>query len=95
MYGAYLASKWVGAIFIPRHAINYTFGNKMNDGIDPPAKVPPIKYINVKGREEHEAILRDTHKMHSLGLDPFYEKVVYVQRWGSWLDGCVDYSGEI
>ncbi len=62
-------------------------------GIDPPAHELPRKLINVNGREEHEAMLRDSDKMWSLGLDPVYEKMVYLRRWGSWLNGCVDYSG--
>lgn len=54
-------------------------------GIDPPAHLPETKWINVKGREEHEAMLRDTEKMISLGLDPYYEVMVYLKRWGGWL----------
>lgn len=64
-------------------------------GIDPPAHKLEPKLINVKGREEHETMLRDSNKMHSLGLDPVYEKMVYLKRWGSRLNGCVDYSGRI
>ncbi len=56
-------------------------------GIDPPAYIPETKWISVKGREEHEALLRDEDKMLSLGLDPYYEKMVYLNRWGSYLDG--------
>lgn len=52
-------------------------------GIDPPAELPERKIINVKGREEHEAMLRDTPKMISLGLDPAFEKIIYLSRWGS------------
>ncbi len=52
------------------------------------------KWINVKGREEHEAILRDSGKMWELGLDPAYEIMVYLKRWGSWLNGSTNYLGE-
>lgn len=62
----------------------------MNDdifsGIDPPAQLPEIKCINVNGREEHEAMLKDSEKMLSLGLDPYFETMVYLKRWGGWLD---------
>jgi len=54
-------------------------------GIDPPAERLEAKLINVNGREEHEAMLRDTEKMISLGLDPYYEVMVYLKRWGGWL----------
>ena len=64
-------------------------------GIDPPAGRIETKWINVNGREEHEVMLRDVDKMRSLGLDPIYEKIVYLKSWGSWLNGCVDYTGEI
>lgn len=55
------------------------------EGIDPPAeRLEPI-WVNVQGREEHEAMLRDTEKMISLGLDPYFETMVYLQRWGGWI----------
>jgi len=41
--------------------------------------------INVKGREEHEKILKDEKKCKELGLDRYYEIMVYLKRWGSWL----------
>jgi len=44
-----------------------------------------LLWINVNGREEHEAILRDDKKMLELGLDPYFEKMVYLKRWGSYL----------
>lgn len=56
-----------------------------NAGIDPPDELPPVKYINVSGREEHEAILKDSQKCKDLGLDIFYETIVYLRRWGGWL----------
>jgi hypothetical protein len=57
----------------------------LKDGIDPPVELPEVRWINVRGREEHEAMLRDYEKMISLGLDPYYEKMVYIKRWGSFL----------
>ena len=56
------------------------------EGIDPPIELPPRKWINVNGREEHEAMLRDEKKMLELGLDPYYERMVYLRRWGGWLN---------
>ncbi len=58
----------------------------LSDGIDPPTQLPEIKWINVQGREEHEAMLRDPEKMISLGLDPYFEIMVYLKRWGCWLE---------
>lgn len=57
----------------------------ISDGIDPPAELPSVTYINVNGREEHEALLKDKAKMLELGLDPVYETIVYLKRWGGWL----------
>ena len=66
----------------------------LDDGIDLPAeKLPEPIWINVKGREEHESLLRDSKKMHSLGLDPYFEKITYLKRWGSWLNGSESLSG--
>ena len=64
----------------------------MNDQTEPlaegensPAELPPIKWVNVRGREEHEAILKDEVWCKELGLDQAYEIMVYLKRWGSWL----------
>ncbi len=56
-----------------------------NGGIWPPSQMPERREINVNGREEHEALLRDPDKMKELGLDPIYEIMVYLKRWGSLL----------
>lgn len=56
------------------------------EGIDPPAEMPIRRQIDVHGREEHEAMLRDEKKMLELGLDPVYERIVYLKRWGGWLN---------
>lgn len=45
-----------------------------------------VKRINVSGRAEHEAIIRDALWCEELGLDQMYEICVYLKRWGSWLD---------
>lgn len=58
-----------------------------NEGIWPAPEMIPVNYINVNGRGEHEALLKDVEKMLSLGLDPDYERIVYLKRWGSYLDG--------
>lgn len=58
----------------------------LGDGDNPPAEKIPVNYINVNGREEHEAMLRDPEKMQSLGLDPYFETMIYLKRWGGWLN---------
>lgn len=55
-------------------------------GIEPPAELPETKYINVRGRVEHEAVIRDAELCKELGLDQMYEIMIYLKRWGSWLD---------
>lgn len=45
----------------------------------------PVQYINVNGRKEHEAIIKDADKCKELGLDQTYETIVYLNRWGKWL----------
>lgn len=57
----------------------------LGDGENPSSEQIPVRYIDVNGREEHEAMLKDEAKMISLGLDPTYEKIIYLKRWGSWL----------
>lgn len=58
---------------------------QLDEGIDPPAEMIETKYVNVKGRKEHEAILKDAKKCEELGLDQYYETIVYLNRWGNWL----------
>jgi hypothetical protein len=52
----------------------------------PPAFLPETVYINVRGRKEHEELLKDADKCKELGLDQYYETMVYLHRWGEWLD---------
>jgi hypothetical protein len=54
-------------------------------GKTPPSELPETRYINIRGREEHEAIIRDAALCKELGLDQAYEIIVYLKRWGSWL----------
>ena len=54
-------------------------------GIDPPANLPERRTVDVRGREEHEAILKNPEKCEELGLDIYYETMVYLKRWGGWL----------
>lgn len=54
-------------------------------GIEPPAELPPRKVINVHGREEHEALLKDAKMCGELGIDQIYETMIYLNRWGGWL----------
>lgn len=44
-----------------------------------------VKWVNVRGRAEHEAVLLDKELCQSLGLDQAYEIMVYLKRWGSFL----------
>lgn len=55
-------------------------------GIEPPAQMLETKWINVNGRREHESILKNSEKCKELGLDQYYEIMVYLKRWGSWID---------
>lgn len=57
----------------------------LSDGEDAPCEQLQCKYIDVKGRVEHEAILKDPEKCEELGLDIYYERMVYLKRWGGWL----------
>lgn len=56
-----------------------------DSGKDPPPQIPERRYIDVKDREEHEALLKDPEKCAELGLDHFYEVMVYLKLWGGWL----------
>lgn len=56
------------------------------EGIDPPSHIPERRTIDVKGRVEHEAVIKDSNKCKELGLDQVYEVMVYLNRWGGWLD---------
>jgi hypothetical protein len=58
----------------------------LSEGITPPAERPQTYFVEVNGRHEHEAMLNDVEKMLELGLDPFYERMVYLKRWGSYLN---------
>lgn len=52
-----------------------------NSGIQPERKT-----ININGRFEHEEWLKNPQKMIEYGLDPYFETMVYLKRWGGWLD---------
>jgi len=49
-------------------------------------QLPEVKWVNVRGRVEHEAIIRDAEWCKDLGLDQAYEIMIYLKRWGSWLE---------
>lgn len=59
--------------------------NGLEDGIDPTSEKIPTKHIDVNGREEHEALIKNASKCKELGLDQIYETIVYLKRWGGWL----------
>lgn len=63
---------------------HYAHLNLIRNGIKDEA-TPPVKYINICGRREHEAIIKDASWCEELGLDQAYEVSVYLKRWGSWL----------
>jgi hypothetical protein len=44
-----------------------------------------VKWINIRGRAEHEAVIRDRKMCEDLGLDQIYETVAYLKRWKGWL----------
>jgi hypothetical protein len=48
-------------------------------------KLPERKHIHIRGRQEHEAIIRDAAWCKELGLDQTYEICIYLKRWGGWL----------
>lgn len=57
----------------------------LGEHLDPPAQQLPVKYVNVNGRAEHEALIKDGKRCKELGLCQVYEILVYMKRWGSWL----------
>lgn len=71
----------------PHHS--YSNMNKqiqpLSDGLDPPAEQIPVRWVNVRGRKEHEALIKDAAKCNEIGLDQVYETIVYLKRWSSWL----------
>jgi hypothetical protein len=52
---------------------------------NPSSELPQVKWVNIRGREEHEAVIRDAALCAELGLDQIHEIYSYMQRWGSWL----------
>ena len=64
---------------------HYTHLNLVRNERYPHSTLPDRKDINVRGREEHEAIVRDADWCRELGLDQVYENRVYLRRWGSYL----------
>jgi len=57
----------------------------LEDCLEPPAEQIPVRWVNVRGRKEHEALIKDATKCKELGLDQVYETIVYLKRWGNWL----------
>ena len=58
----------------------------LSEGIHPPAQIPERVSIDVRGREQHEEWLRDPKKCAEHGLDHSYEVMIYLKRWGGWLN---------
>lgn len=57
----------------------------LSEGVDPPSEIPDVRYVNARGREEHETIIKDSSLCKELGLDQIYETIIYLKRWGGWL----------
>ena len=68
------------------HHLNLLRNYPEFDDVNPRAHLPEVKWINIRGRVEHEAIIRDEEWCKDLGLDQSYEITVYLKRWGSWLN---------
>ncbi len=58
----------------------------LTQGEDPTAYPPERKSIDVRGRKEHESWLKDPKKCAEYGLDVHYETMIYLKRWGGWLE---------
>ena len=58
----------------------------ISEGEDPPSHRLISRTIDVNGRKEHESIIRDPKKCEELGVDSYYEHVVYLARWGGYLE---------
>lgn len=48
-------------------------------------QIPQIRLVTVSGRKEHESILKDEKKMENFGLNPNFERMMYLKRWGKYL----------
>lgn len=55
------------------------------EGENCPEKHKDVKTINIRGRLEHEAVIKDAALCKELGLDQAYETMMYLKRWGCWL----------
>ncbi|MBE3085571.1 MAG: hypothetical protein IMZ64_05065 [Bacteroidetes bacterium] len=79
----------------------YTYESGIRDDIAPnithwidiekipiPTDAEPLtcKYVEVKGKEEHRVLIQDTNKCKELGLDPYFERMVYQKQYGEWLE---------
>lgn len=67
---------------------NEPFSNigPLTEGSYPSHENPGRRSIDVKGRKEHEEWLKDPKKCKDAGLDHTYEVLVYLRRWGGWLN---------
>lgn len=85
--GRYTLARICGEGCPCRFKNHYTHLNLLRNRIDKdlPTKLPEAKYINVRGREEHETIIKDAAWCQELGLDQAYETIIYLNRWGNWL----------
>ena len=59
--------------------------NYLSEGQEPGGDPLPVQWINVQGREEHEAVIKDATRCKELGVDQMFETMTYLHRWGGWL----------
>jgi hypothetical protein len=79
--GRFILEKTCGSDCPCRQSDTWTHLNVVRHGNDG----SPVKYVNIRGREEHEALVKDSLLCDDLGLDQTYEIMVYLKRWGGWL----------
>lgn len=48
-------------------------------------KISQKKINNFMSRESHEDLVKNTFKCKELGLDQHYEIMMYLKKWGNWL----------
>ena len=47
--------------------------------------IPLVRLNHELKREEHEAIIKDSHLCIQKGIDQHFEIMAYLKRWGGWL----------
>lgn len=87
--GTYILKTICGSTCPCRQQDHFTHLNAVRNPVirdeDASARLPKIKYINIRGREEHETVIKDADLCKEIGLDQLYESIVYFKRWNGWL----------